>query len=404
MTQSKVGQYGVVTGAYWGFTLTDGALRMLVVLYFHQLGYSPLAIASLFLFYEFFGVVTNLFGGYIAAYIGLNRTMMVGLVLQVAALGLLSQEQWLSVPFVMLVQAISGIGKDLNKMSAKSALKVLVPQEAQGKLFKWVSILTGSKNALKGAGFFLGGFLLAVAGYQGALWLLAGGLGLVTIAAQLLLTEDLGKKQFKPKFKELFSKSRAINVLSGARLFLFGARDIWFVVALPVFLQSELGWHHTEVGVLMAAWVIGYGVVQSLTPKLLGFNTPGHAPDEKNSFFWLLVLLIMPLVMIVAATHEVPMQAVIIVGLLSFAVVFAINSALHSYLVLAYSEADGVSLDVGFYYMANALGRLVGTILSGLVYQYYGFIACIVGSALMVLLSVWVSWYLPKVPNTTLKQ
>ena len=396
MAHSSIKQYAVVTGAYWGFTLTDGALRMLVVLYFHQLGYQALDIALVFVFYELFGVFTNLTGGWLAARIGLNFTLLSGLVLQIGALALLSVEAWLSVPYVMAVQALSGIGKDLNKMSAKSSLKVLVPDDAQGKLFKWVSLLTGSKNALKGIGFFLGGLLLAVLGYQGALWAMAGGLSVVAILSALLLKSDLGKKPFKPKFKELFSKSRPVNVLSGARMFLFGARDIWFVVALPVFLQASLDWSHTQVGTMMAAWVVGYGIVQSMTPKLLGFKDPAHAPNGKTAFTFALLLLLMPILMLVAAAANAPMHWVVIAGLLSFAVVFAINSAVHSYLILAYSEADGVSLDVGFYYMANAMGRLVGTLLSGLVYQQLGFLACIAGSALMILMCVIVSWQLPE--------
>lgn len=395
-------QYGVVTGAYWGFTLTDGALRMLVVLYFHQLGYGALDIAFLFLFYEFFGIVTNLFGGWVAARVGLNQTLFMGLGLQVSALVLLAIEPWLSVPYVMAVQALSGIGKDLNKMSAKSSLKVLVPEDAQGKLFKWVSILTGSKNTLKGVGYFLGGLLLAVFGYVDALLVMAGGLLVITILCKWLLDTDLGKKKYKPKFKELLSKSQGINVLSGARFFLFGARDIWFVVALPVFLQSQLEWHHTEVGFMMAMWVIGYGMVQSLTPNLLRFNEEGRAPDHRTTLFWVAVLLLMPVAMLVAAWVGLGMQWVVVVGLLSFAVVFAINSAVHSYLILAYSDGDGVSLDVGFYYMANAGGRLVGTLLSGLVYQYYGFLPCILGSALMIFACVIVSSRLPK-PLSQLK-
>lgn len=391
MVQSAIKQYGVVTGAYWGFTLTDGALRMLVVLYFHQLGYSALNIAFLFLFYELFGVFTNLFGGWLAAVIGLNRTMFAGLVLQITALTLLSVESWLSIGYVMAAQALSGIGKDLNKMSAKSALKLLVPDKNQGKLFKWVAILTGSKNTLKGIGFFLGGLLLAVLGYQQALWAMAGGLLVVTLLAKWLLPNNMGKKQYKPKFKELLSKSPAINTLSAARFFMFGARDIWFVVALPVFLQSELHWDHTEVGTMLALWVIGYGIVQSLTPKLLGFNTPDKAPTAKTTLLWVSGLLTLPLLMMLAAYYGMAMQTVVLLGLFLFAVVFAINSAIHSYLILAYSKADGVSLDVGFYYMANACGRLVGTLLSGLIYQYYGFMACIGGSALMIFACVLVS-------------
>ena len=116
-------QYAIVTGNYWAFTLTDGALRMLVVLHFHQLGYSPLQIAALFLFYEIFGVITNLFGGYLGARIGLNRTMNIGLALQVIALVMLAvPTQLLSIPLVMSAQALSGIAKDLNKMSAKSSI------------------------------------------------------------------------------------------------------------------------------------------------------------------------------------------------------------------------------------------------------------------------------------------
>lgn len=381
---SQLKSYITVTAAYWGFTLTDGALRMLVVLYFHQLGYSAIEIAFLFLFYEFFGVVTNLVGGWLAARFGLNKTLFAGLALQILALYLLSLENYLSVIYVMTVQAISGVAKDLNKMSAKSSIKLLVPDNAQGQLFKWVSVLTGSKNTLKGIGFFLGGFLLSILGYQNSLFAMAVGLLLILTVCFVLLPKDLSLKKYKVKFKHLFSKSQQINRLSAARLFLFGARDIWFVVALPVFLQAHLNWHHTHVGTLMAAWVILYGFVQSFTPKILGFKSIKHAPSGKTATKAAAALLAAPLAMIIAAMFNLPMALIVIVGLLSFAIVFAINSAIHSYLILAYATNDNVSLDVGFYYMSNAAGRLIGTLLSGLIYQEFGFIACIWGSALMI--------------------
>ena len=239
---SAIRQYAIVTGNYWAFTLTDGALRMLVVLHFHQLSYSPLQIAALFLFYEIFGVITNLVGGYLGARIGLNRTMNIGLFLQVIALLMLAvPTAMLTIPWVMGAQALSGIAKDLNKMSAKSSIKMLVPSDQQGQLFKWVALLTGSKNALKGVGFFLGGALLALWGFKGSVLIMAAALGLIWLASMLLLKRDLGKAKNKPKFGDLFSKSRAINILSAARLFLFGARDIWFVVALPVFFKQSIG-------------------------------------------------------------------------------------------------------------------------------------------------------------------
>jgi len=391
-----VRQYLLVTGNYWAFTLTDGALRMLVVLHFHALGYSPLQIAALFLFYEFFGVVTNLLGGYLGARLGLNRTMNLGLGLQVGALLMLTvPAAMLTVPWVMAAQALSGIAKDLNKMSAKSAIKLLVPEGEPGRLYHWVAVLTGSKNALKGAGFFLGGALLAAVGFQGAVLGMAAVLALVWAGSLIGLKQDLGKKAAKPKFRELLSKSPAINRLSGARLFLFGARDVWFVVALPVYLSTEFGWDFWQVGGFLAAWVIGYGVVQSLAPALTG-KAKGRVPGGRAAFAWALPLAVMPAAMALGLNAGLSPPVIVIGGLLAFGALFAVNSSLHSFLIVSWARADGVSLDVGFYYMSNAMGRLVGTILSGWVFQRWGLEACLWVSSLFVLLAAAVSAGLPR--------
>ncbi|UIP87759.1 organoarsenical effux MFS transporter ArsJ [Pseudomonas phenolilytica] len=392
----EIRQYLLITGNYWAFTLTDGALRMLVVLHFHALGYTPLQIAALFLFYEIFGVVTNLVGGYLGARLGLNRTMNIGLGMQVAALLMLTvPAALLTVPWVMAAQALSGIAKDLNKMSAKSSIKLLVADGQQGTLYKWVAILTGSKNALKGVGFFLGGALLAVLGFQGALLAMAAVLALIWFASLALLKQDLGKAKAKPKFRDLLSKSRAINVLSAARLFLFGARDVWFVVALPVYLASVFGWDVWQVGGFLAVWVIGYGVVQSLAPYLTG-KRRGQAPGGRAAFAWAVPLAALPAAIALGLAGGWPAQTVLIVGLLAFGALFAVNSALHSYLIVSYAKVDGVSLDVGFYYMSNALGRLLGTLLSGWVYQAYGLTACLWISSAFVLFAALVSLGLPR--------
>ena len=280
----KIRQYIMVTGNYWAFTLTDGALRMLVVLYFHGLGYSPLAIAMLFIFYEVFGVVTNLIGGWLGARLGLNKTMNVGLFIQIVALSmLLLPSSFLTVPWVMAAQALSGIAKDLNKMSAKSAIKLLVPNStgAESQLYKWVALLTGSKNALKGVGFFLGGALLSLLGFSGAVLAMVLALSTIWVVSVIYLKKDLGKAKNTPKFTAIFAKSRAVNYLSAARMFLFGARDIWFVVALPVFLTTQIAWDHWYVGGFLATWVIGYGIVQSLAPKITGKNR-GVMPDGRD--------------------------------------------------------------------------------------------------------------------------
>lgn len=400
--KSPIGQYLTVTLSYWAFTLTDGALRMLVVLYFHQLGYSPLEVAMLFLLYEFFGIVTNLVGGWLGARLGLNITMHLGLALQIVALGmLLVDTSWLSVVYVMIAQALSGIAKDLNKMSAKSSIKTLIPannDQGKNKLYRWVSLLTGSKNTLKGVGFFLGGLLLAVFGFQGAiLWMLVG-LVLILIASVLLLDKNLGKTSFKPKFKDILSKSEPINRLSAARFFLFGSRDVWFVVALPVFLQTQLNWNYTQVGTLMALWVIAYGFVQSAAPWLTR-HLFGKTPDGRSVLILALALCLLPLGIIFAFSQGWDLNYSLVIGLLIFGAVFAVNSSVHSYLIVAYSKQDGVSLDVGFYYMANAGGRLLGTLLSGWVFQVWGLGACLWISSLLIVLAAIASLKLPTEKN-----
>jgi predicted MFS family arabinose efflux permease len=398
---TDVKNYALVTAAYWSFTLTDGALRMLVLLHFHDLGYSAVQIAFLFLLYEFCGVLTNLIGGWIGSHMGLKVTLFSGLALQIVALfalGLLDPE-WpalLSVCFVMGLQALSGIAKDLTKMSSKSAIKVLVPEDADSALFKWVALLTGSKNALKGAGFFLGGLLLTLFGFRTSLWLMAVGLVLVLAGTMISLPGEIGMAKKKTKFSAILSKSRDINLLSAARLFLFGSRDIWFVVGLPVFLSASLGWSHTQVGGFLALWVIGYGGVQALAPKLLktvlGDGTPRGGTASNGAF----TLAGLTAIIAIGVSIELSPWLTVVAGLALFGLIFAVNSSVHSYLILAYTEADQAALNVGFYYMANAAGRLVGTLLSGIVFQLAGLVGCLWVSAGFVLLAGCISLRLPQ--------
>ena len=398
----KLRNYILVTAGYWVFTITDGALRMLVLLHFNDLGYSPVAIAFLFLAYEFMGILTNLLGGWVGARRGLNRTLVAGLLLQIVALVALTfesplWERWLSVAFVMAMQALSGVAKDLTKMSSKSAVKTVA---ADGSLFKLVAILTGSKNALKGVGFFVGAVLLAWLGYDGALWAMAGALGITVVGLLVLLDEDIGKSKKKPRLRSLLSKSSAINRLSAARFFLFGSRDIWFVVALPVFLSDELGWSEQGVGGFLAVWVIGYGIVQSFAPRLL--TSGGRSFDEvRATQQWALMLAAVSAAIAACVAFEITVNVAIVGGLVVFGVVFAMNSSLHSYLVLAYADDDDVATDVGFYYSANAAGRFVGTLLSGVLYLWGELPAALWGSATFVVLTWLLSLRLPPVPENT---
>jgi MFS family permease len=398
--------YILVTAAYWSDTVTDGATRMLVLFYFYSLGYTPFAVASLFIFYEVFGILTNLFGGYIGARFGLKTTLFIGLGTQLVALSMLAfaPQGWLVVAYVMVSQALSGIAKDMTKMSSKSAVKLIVPENASATLYRWVSILTGSKNALKGVGFFLGGLLLTLVDFQTALMLLVALVGGTLILAALLMRGGLGQANKKAKFGQMFSRNGAVNKLAAARIFLFGARDVWFVVGLPVFLSSVLGWTFWQSGGFLAVWVIGYGIVQAATPGLLRSRVEEqHEPDGRTATILAFVLAVLPAGIALSLSAGVAPSTVVVAGLILFGAVFALNSAVHSYLILAYTDSDKVAMSVGFYYMANASGRLAGTVLSGALYQWglqsgpsNGLIACLWASTAFVLVAGLLSLLLPR--------
>jgi MFS family permease len=388
--------YAVVTGAYWADTIADGAIRVLVLFYFYELGYSPFEVASLFLFYEVFGIVTNLVGGWLAARLGLKATLVGGLSTQIVALSLLAfaPEAWLVVPYVMVAQALSGIAKDLTKMSSKSAVKLVVPEDSSSELYRWVAILTGSKNALKGVGFFVGGLLMTVTSFQTALLMLAAMVAAALAGTLVLMRGTLGRPNKKAKFSQMFSNSRAVNILAAARIFLFASRDVWFVVGLPVFLRTQLDWGFWQVGAFLAVWVIGYGIVQASAPKLIRRRSGGE-PTGRTAMVLAFVLAAFPAGIAIALAADVDPTAVIVGGLIAFGVIFALNSAVHSYLILAYAEGDRVAMNVGFYYMANAAGRLAGTVLSGALYQWQGLEACLWASVAFVLAAGLLSALLP---------
>lgn len=419
--QHAARNYAIVTASYWGFTLTDGALRMLVLLHFYQLGYSPFTLAFLFLLYEAAGVLANLIGGWLATRYGITRMLTVGLTTQIMGFSVLSMLDpgWtaaMSVAWVVVAQGICGVAKDLTKTASKSAIKVTqaaaIEQQGagdSGQLFKWVAWFTGSKNAMKGFGFFLGGVLLQTLGFQGALWFMAALLAVVLLAVAISLPQMMGKSKASKSAKELFAKNAGINGLAAARVVLFGARDVWFVVGVPVFLYS-VGWNFTMVGGFLAAWTIGYGLVQALAPNIVRRSADGLSSEVPAARLWSALLALVPVALAVTVALDVPhLEWVVVTGLGVFGFAFAVNSSVHSYLVLAYAGSEKAAEDVGFYYAANALGRLIGTLMSGLLYQWGGLLYALLGSAAMLLICWIFTLSLPitvdrKVAKTVIKE
>ncbi|MEY3082766.1 MAG: organoarsenical effux transporter ArsJ [Pseudomonadota bacterium] len=397
--------YAIVTAAYWGFTLTDGALRMLVLLHFFDLGYSPFVLSFLFLLYEAAGIAANFIGGWLATRFGITRMLTVGLSTQIVGFLLLSalSPEWTavaSVAWVVMAQGICGVAKDLTKTASKSAIKVAEKEaraeDAESRLFRWVAWFTGSKNAMKGLGFFLGGVLLQLLGFRLSLWLMAAMLALVLLGVIWSLPPMMGKSKASSSARELFGKSRGVNLLAAARIFLFGARDVWFVVGVPVFLYAN-GWTFTMVGGFMALWTIFYGLTQAAAPAVVRRSADGLTAEVPAAQLWSALLALVPVLIIAALMANTPFRPdiILVVGLAVFGAAFAINSSVHSYLILAYAGSEKAAEDVGFYYAANAAGRFTGTLLSGLLYQWGGLTACLAGSAIMLALCFVTTMILP---------
>jgi predicted MFS family arabinose efflux permease len=397
--------YAIVTAAYWGFTLTDGALRMLVLLHFFDLGYSPFVLSFLFLLYEAAGIAANFIGGWLATRFGITRMLTVGLSTQIVGFLLLSalSPEWTavaSVAWVVMAQGICGVAKDLTKTASKSAIKVAEKEaraeDAESRLFRWVAWFTGSKNAMKGLGFFLGGVLLQLLGFRLSLWVMATMLALVLLGVIWSLPPMMGKSKASSSARELFGKSRGVNLLAAARIFLFGARDVWFVVGVPVFLYAN-GWTFTMVGGFMALWTIFYGLTQAAAPAVVRRSADGLTAEVPAAQLWSALLALVPVLIIAALMANTPVRPdiILVVGLAVFGAAFAINSSVHSYLILAYAGSEKAAEDVGFYYAANAAGRFTGTLLSGLLYQWGGLTACLAGSAIMLALCFVTTMILP---------
>jgi len=384
----SLSQYLTVTGTYWGFTLSDGALRILVLFHFFKLGSSPFTLALLFLMYEVAGIIANLGGGWLATRFGIPRMLLLGIAMQILGLMFLSYLDptfgpVLSVIWVVVAQGIAGLAKDITKTASKSAIKVVEIDEGEG-LFRWVAWFTGSKNAMKGVGFFLGGVMLTTIGFRGGLLLMAGLLGLLAVLVVFTLPSKLGAGVSSRTIKELFSKSSAVNTIALARIFLFGARDTWFVVALPVFLYGN-GWSFWEVGGFLALWTMLYGLVQGMAPAIVRITNA--SPISRSGTVGWAVALALALIGVSACMIVEMNVPVLITGLLVFGVFFAVNSSLHSFLIVAYAGSKKAAEDIGFYYAANAVGRLAGTFLSGFLYHQGGLLACLSGSALFLVIT-----------------
>ena len=396
--------YLVVTLSYWSLMLTDGALRMLTLLMLNARGFTPIQLCLLLLVYELFGVITNLFGGILGYHFGLKLTLILGLGLQVGALMGLSfipdhSSTTFTVVWVLTVQALSGVAKDLTKMSSKTSIKFLIPKDETSSLFKWVAVLTGSKNTIKGIGFFVGAYLLQRHGIQVACWTLAMPVAMSFLLSMACVKSNHQRPAYKNKLLGLLQQNRNIKILSLARVFLFGARDIWFVISLPIFMVVKFNWSSSRVGAFMAAWVMVYGIVQALAPKILNLKNKKAAPNGRTAFYLAVILCLCTLGLALGYQFfhsDDELRLIVLIGLTLFGIIFALNSSLHSYLVLDYADGDKAAVNVGFYYMANAIGRSIGTLLSGVLYQWGGMGSCLMASVIFLLCSCLNCFRLPK--------
>ncbi|CAM9497833.1 unnamed protein product [Ascophyllum nodosum] len=416
--------------SYNGYTITDGALRLIVLLHAADLGFNAIEIAFMFSLYEVAGVFTNLFGGVAGSKFGLQCTLMTSLILQIVCLSALTQTERIvgslseatsgsarymeATLYITAWQTLAGVAKDFMKLTGKATPKLVTKEGAEGRLFQLVAWLTGMKNALKGFGSAMGALLVSQIGWINSLWILVGFLFLFLPLGVLGMDRDLGVSQAKKiDWKGVFNKGRNVNTLSFARFFLFASRDAWFEIGLPLFLRLELGWRGEVVGLVLAGYIIIYGNLQAMTTKLYK-KSDGSAgqPTGISAFMWAGYCSVVPLVTGIVAyfTHiraknDIATAIVLIVGTIVFAAIFAVNSSVHSYLIVSYSNKDKVAMDLGFYYMANAMGRLVGIVIGGFLYHYtyidFGLSMCLIVACPFLVVASAVAYMLPRTAKTT---
>jgi len=377
---SGAADYLLVTLSYLAFTLTDGAMRMLVLLHLHAQGETAWGLALILLPYEAAGVFTNLLSGFLGARFGLKPILTVGLLLQAGACLLLAADPArLSITYVALTQILSGVAKDFVKNSAKSYVKALQPENQGARLFRWVAWMTGSKNAMKGVGFFAGGALLGWVGFSGTNLGLGG--ALIAASAFSAVTLPSIKGRANARLRGVVLHDTSVLWLSGARLFLFGSRDTWFAVALPLFLASA-GWPSITVGAVLAGWVVCYGAVQAFTPSLTRASNTRAASASTARWTLSLLLPLAPAALALWFLPNIASTATVLLAVSIYGVFFAVTSSLHSWLIVAAHDGEKLPERVGFYYAANAAGRLVGTACSGALFSAFpsperGMAACI---------------------------
>lgn len=409
--------FAIISVSYLLFTITDGAVRMIVLLHAYQQQFSALDVAIMFSMYEAAGIITNLAAGMLGARWGIKTTLLWGLTVQLFGLGMLFgwQEDWSKAEAIIYVtasQMLCGVAKDLTKLGGKTVTKLVTPEGKNSSLFKLVSLITGWKNSLKGAGYFLGAATVGV-NYYMSLGILCGLVVAAMPWAIIGLSNQLGRtRKENVSFSQLFNNNHNINTLSLSRVFLFASRDLWFEVPLPFFLRSAesgIGWSRALTGAFLAIFIIVYGQVQSWTPQVV-LQPLRQSPPDKYGAFWWAASLVVPLsilggIMLGTGIYgpgvdPAPAIVAITVLLYSFCVLFAVNSAIHSYLIVRYAQSDKVAMQVGVYYASNALGRLVGTMLSGVLYTYAGdtveerFGVCLFSSVLFALISTAVDAWL----------
>lgn len=389
-TTAGMRAFASVSLCYLLFTTTDGALRMVVLFYAFTLGFSAWDVALMFSLYELAGIATNLLAGVAGARWGIKSTLLVGLGVQLAGISMLfgfniawtdPGARWKALAWVAVANGVGGIAKDLVKLGGKTVSKLVTPDEKQSRLFAVVAWLTGMKNSMKGVGYFVGAASLSVS-LEFALGL---NLALICIAIPIALfglPRDVGKARSRNlSLRAILIPARNVQRLSFARAFLFGSRDLWFEVVLPFYLRDVargLGWSRFAAGAFLAAFIIIYGQIQTATPRYVLSPLCQEPANKLVQTLWNSVLTAVPLVLAVLFTssdafreHRVPEMTGAICALLAcFCIVFAVNSSIHSYLIVRYSAGDKVAADIGFYYMSNAAGRFVGTLVSGALYEW----------------------------------
>ena len=368
----------IVALGYWSAALTNGALRVIVPIYFASVGVSISKIAFLFFLFKFAEIFAPMGIGVMLNRLGYKRTFIAGLVVHSVI------SSFYMVPSFVLLY-IERFVRGLLYMADMSAVYVKHFSLKEKQRFL-INMILGLKEASKGIGMIGGGLLIAVLPIENTL-LIFSAFTAVSAFVALWYLPDLKEQVKLPVLKIWGAVDKKIKTLGLGFGLLNGGLDAWGVVVLPVYLTKVLGVTPAFVGTVMMAEYIFQGLIVTFFSKYVNLRW------EPRTLLILSGLLLIPVSLALSlATTLYPFLTLVFVYMFFFSVAMVY----YNHLMLDFASEEKTSLDLATYTTLTNIFKPIGVFASGLLAESLGFSSAYYFASLLILSSTLTCLALPK--------